>query len=118
MSLAERRMSTRLVKSIFANTVLAITLSSLTWSVDARVAAGAKGDTFDVASIKPSAPTNGGGASPLVEYSTNSFVAHNASVKDLIKSAYQLYSIQVTGGPPWLNASPITSTDRYDIEAK
>jgi bla regulator protein blaR1 len=75
------------------------------------LAAILQAQTFDVASIKRSAPANpngstfeflqGGGL--RVEYGT---------LRGLIESAYDVRDYQITGGPSWLNV------DRYDVTAR
>ncbi len=65
---------------------------------------------FEVASIKPSDPANGGtqiGVSP-----GGVFTAKNVTVKALIQQAYELRDFQISGGPGWVE------TERYDIIAK
>lgn len=65
---------------------------------------------FEVATIKPGDQTANGtriGLSP-----GGSFTATNATLKDLIRLAYDVRDFQIAGGPSWL------STERYDITAK
>ena len=69
--------------------------------------------SFEVASIKPSAPSPNGmfmvriGASP-----GGRWTASGITVGMLIQQAYDVRDYQITGGPSWLNS------ERYDIEAK
>jgi uncharacterized protein (TIGR03435 family) len=69
--------------------------------------------SFEVASIKPSAPSPNGmfmvriGASP-----GGRWTASGITVGMLIQQAFDVRDYQITGGPSWLNS------ERYDIEAK
>jgi bla regulator protein BlaR1 len=65
---------------------------------------------FEVATIKPADGVANGmriGLSP-----GGLFTATNATLKDLIRLAYDVRDFQISGGPSWL------STERYDITAK
>ena len=68
------------------------------------------GQTFEVASIKPSAP--GGRGMSIMRQPGGRFTTTNISLKSLITFAYDLRDHQVTGGPNWLDS------DRFDIVAK
>jgi uncharacterized protein (TIGR03435 family) len=76
----------------------------------AYLALGATAQTFDVASVKPSAPGQRGWSLPPAR--NGRFWTANVSLKMLIGEAYGVQDYQVDGGPPWIDA------DRYDIEAK
>ena len=70
--------------------------------------------SFEVASIKPNtsvtAPFVGGAGGPTIGIRGNRFVA-TASLRDIIRYAYQLESYQaLEGGPRWID-------DRFDITA-
>jgi bla regulator protein blaR1 len=66
--------------------------------------------TFEVSSIKPSAPDERGGG---VRYFPGTrMVAQNATLRLLVQAAYGLREFQVTGGAAWMN------TERYDITAR
>jgi len=69
--------------------------------------------SFEVASIKPSAPPEGGrmrmGISMLPG---GRFMASGVTARLLIMQAYNVRDYQITGGPGWINS------DRYDINAK
>ena len=66
--------------------------------------------TFEVASIKPSAP---GGRDVGIRYFPGTRMeAQNDTLHFLIQVAYRVRDFQVTGGPAWMN------TERYDITAK
>jgi uncharacterized protein (TIGR03435 family) len=71
----------------------------------APMAAGAD-PSFEVATIKPSAP---GAQGPLIGTRTRAFAATNRTVTDLIKFAYNLQDRQIEGGPEWLSEA------RFDI---
>ena len=71
--------------------------------------------SFDVVSIKPSAPTptgiRGGGGARGNRYSTS-----NATLRSLLQQAYRLASegpgqLQIIGAPNWIDS------DRYDVQA-
>jgi bla regulator protein blaR1 len=68
---------------------------------------------FEVASIKPNIPDGSGqmrmGIQPLPGGRLN---VTNASLKMLIRFAYNIDDAQISGGPSWLDS------DRYDIVAK
>jgi uncharacterized protein (TIGR03435 family) len=76
-------------------------------------AAAAAPKSFEVASIKPSAPAEGGRM--MVRMGTapgGRWTASGVTVNMLIQQAYDVRSYQITGGPGWIN------TERYDIVAK
>jgi uncharacterized protein (TIGR03435 family) len=67
--------------------------------------------TFDVASIKLSAPDQqNGGIKPLP--GGNGYIAENMPVKLMISLMYRVPMRQIKGGPDWLDS------ERYDIEAR
>jgi uncharacterized protein (TIGR03435 family) len=65
--------------------------------------------SFEVATIKP----DDSGASIMQELGMDGrhFIARNASLGDLIESAYMVQAKQIEGGPAWMDKS------RYDIAA-
>jgi uncharacterized protein (TIGR03435 family) len=66
--------------------------------------------TFEVASIKPSAP---GARGPTIYNPTQSRFAISAiTLKSLVAYAYDVREFQISGGPKWLDA------DQFDIVAK
>ena len=75
-----------------------------------QAAASADGASFDVAAIKPSGPDSGNGLS--VKFLPGGFTARNASVRLLIKIAYNLNDDEVSGGPAWIGLK------KFDIDAK
>jgi hypothetical protein len=67
--------------------------------------------TFDVASIRPSKPSDA--PESIRPFWHGSLSATNATVHDLMTYAYfPVHTYNVLGGPGW------TRSDRYDIEAK
>lgn len=75
----------------------------------------AKEPTFEVASVKPSAPAadgrggrkgGGRGSDPGL------FSARNRTLNSLILTAYGIQDYQVAGGPGWIGI------DRFDVQAK
>jgi len=65
---------------------------------------------FDVASIKPSNPNGTGGTVVSATPAGRLHVA-NATIKDLIETAYDVRDFQIKGEPKWADA------DKYDIDA-
>ncbi len=64
---------------------------------------------FEVASIKPSSPTERGSST---NRNLGSLRTRNFKVQQLIQSAYRVQQYQVNGGPSWVRS------DGYDIVAK
>jgi uncharacterized protein (TIGR03435 family) len=64
---------------------------------------------FDVESIKPN---HSGSGSTKMRTSHGRLTASNVTVRMLIRSAFHLKDVQISGGPGWLD------TERYDIVAK
>ena len=65
---------------------------------------------FDVASVKPSNPKSTNGTVISVAPGGRLHVV-NATIKDLIETAYDVRSFQIEGGPKWADAI------KYDVEA-
>ena len=85
----------------------------------ATIPAGAQSPrplTFEVASIKPSAPPDPGnpiGMVPMVVPGANGSIrATNVALRLLIRAAYRLEDDQLLGGPPWQLST------KFDITAK
>ena len=70
------------------------------------------GQSFDVASVKPSLRTVGKDAMTPIIISPNGLSARNVTLKRLIVQAYGVQPHQILGGPNWLDSS------EYDVEAK
>jgi len=70
----------------------------------------ALGQQFEVAVIRPSAPSSGG--TNFNVYDGGRVRIENEPVKLLIRVAFGLQNAQIAGGPAWVES------DRYDIEAK
>jgi uncharacterized protein (TIGR03435 family) len=68
--------------------------------------------TFEVASIKPSAPGANTLVLPPVSLSSGELRVSNVTVKNLVMNAYNVRDFQVSGGPGWIGS------ERYDIAAK
>jgi uncharacterized protein (TIGR03435 family) len=68
-------------------------------------------DSFEVATIKPTAPDWRGGRFITMQ-SAHSFVARSHALKTLIAAAYNLSPRAILGGPAWIDS------DHYDILAK
>jgi uncharacterized protein (TIGR03435 family) len=66
--------------------------------------------SFDAASIKPSKPGASGGST--FQFPPGGLNIMNATLRDIIETAYSVRDFQILGGPGWLN------TERYDISAK
>src|SRR5258706_10627358 len=86
--------------------VLGITLIS--FAVWAQT--GGKPMAFEVASIKPSRPDDGG--SVILTTGVEGLRGRNSAVRNLIAFAFDIRGEQLSGGPAWLG------TDHYDITAK
>jgi uncharacterized protein (TIGR03435 family) len=67
--------------------------------------------SFEVSTIKPSGPDSGSGLTVRF-LPGGSFAARNASVRLLIKIAYNLNDDEVSGGPAWITSR------KFDIYAK
>jgi len=65
--------------------------------------------TFEVATIKPSAPGEGGNANAFFSAQGRHFSTKSATLVDLIKYAYTLVPRQIQGAPDWAD------TTRFDI---
>jgi len=65
--------------------------------------------SFEVASIKPN---RSGDAHVWISGDPGRFTVTGATLKFLIKQAYDLKDVQISGGPSWINS------ERYDIDAK
>jgi uncharacterized protein (TIGR03435 family) len=73
----------------------------------------AQPQSFEVASIKPSAPSGGNTFMVRVEMAPGGrYTASGVTLKLLLQQAYDVKDYQITGGPGWI------STERYDINAK
>ncbi|HKE27424.1 MAG TPA: TIGR03435 family protein [Bryobacteraceae bacterium] len=66
------------------------------------------GPQFEVVSIKPSDPATAGNG---IFNSPGEFAAKRVTVQDLVAFAYDVRSLQLSGGPAWLDS------DRFDIIA-
>ncbi len=75
----------------------------------AALAASAK---FDVASIKPLAPSGPRMFFRIMDSPDTKFSASGATVKLLVQIAYGVQDSQIEGGPNWINS------ERFEIEAK
>jgi len=67
--------------------------------------------TFEVASVKPSAPGGQGGIIRQMP-GGQTYHAENMPLRVVMTVAYTVTDRQISGGPSWM------STDRFDIEAK
>jgi uncharacterized protein (TIGR03435 family) len=71
---------------------------------------------FDVASVKASPPPRpnplGLPTAPSMEFVPGGFAASQATLRDLIRRAYDLPDVRVSGGPDWI------AVDRFEIAAK
>ena len=67
---------------------------------------------FDVASVRPSEPTQSAQPSEIRPSPNGRFTATNATVRSLVLRAYGLVDSQLIGAPEWLN------TERYHIDAR
>ncbi len=70
------------------------------------------GQSFDVASVKPSAHVLGKDVVTPIAISPTGLTAHNVTLKRLIGQAYGVQPFQIVGGPGWLDSN------EYDVEAR
>jgi uncharacterized protein (TIGR03435 family) len=70
------------------------------------------GQSFDVASIKPSLRQVGRDANNQLSISPSALAGRNVTLKRLIGQAYGMQPFQIFGGPNWLD------TAEYDLDAK
>jgi uncharacterized protein (TIGR03435 family) len=73
-------------------------------------ASAALGQTFEVASIKPSDPGARGSSTGIAPGGI--FRARNVTLKGLIRQVYDVTDFEISGGPGWID------TQGYDVEAK
>ena len=76
------------------------------------LASSALAQSFEVASVKPSARAVGKDYRGAVVFGSERVSARNASLKGLIVEAYHVQPFQVSGGPRWVDA------EHFDVEAK
>lgn len=75
----------------------------------ASIAAAQTPPRFEVASVKPS---NSADQRPLLNFQSTQIRASNATVRRLIRVAYNIKDFQISGGPGW------AASDLFDISAK
>jgi uncharacterized protein (TIGR03435 family) len=94
--------------------VVCLGMAATLASVPVLRAQSAAGQSFEVASVKPSNPNPTGplGAAPMVLPALGRLTATNVTLRMLIMAAYQKQPFQIVGGPPWQNS------DKFDINAK
>ncbi len=85
---------------------ISVTLFAL---IGLAVALRAQSPAFEVASVKTHPAGDNGFGSP--DFKNGTFTARNVSMRRLLRSAYGLSDLQITG-PDWLDS------DRYDLVAK
>ena len=68
--------------------------------------------TFEVASVKPSANTVGPDYNNQITVGPSNFIGKNVTLKRLIGEAYGITPPQIFGGPKWL------AENEYDVQAK
>jgi uncharacterized protein (TIGR03435 family) len=81
-----------------------------TWIAAREMSAQDNVPTFEVVSVKPNA--SGDANSTSIVLPGARYTATNATLRMLIKTAYQVHDDQIAGGPGWMN------TDRFDITAR
>jgi len=74
------------------------------------IAITALGQEFDAVSVKPSDPNRSGGTVVNLTPGAGLRVS-NATLKDMIETAYDVRSFQIVGGPSWV------AQTRYDVTA-
>ena len=83
-----------------------------TFAVLALFAGIACAQSFDVASVKPSAKPVGKDYNNQIATGPSTFTAKNVTLKRLIAEAYNLEPPRIFAGPKWLDE------DEFDVEAK
>ena len=79
----------------------------------AAITARADGQSFEVATIKPTPSENAGPVEPaIVQCLPNGFRRTNSTLRTLVRTAYDVQEYQVSGGPGW------SDTLRFDVEAR
>ena len=79
----------------------------------AAITARAEGQSFEVATIKPTPSENAGPVEPsIVQFLPNGFRRTNSTLRTLVRTAYDVQEYQVIGGPGWAD------TLRFDVEAR
>lgn len=115
--------SIRSVRSVTAGIAIATVLFGLMESPSGRAqsqtgavslqAPATAPQSFEVASIKPSAPAENGMFMVMMGNSPGGrWTAKGVTASILIQQAYDVKDFQISSGPSWL------TTERYDIEAK
>jgi uncharacterized protein (TIGR03435 family) len=89
--------------------VTLFTLVGLVITGAAGPALRAQSPAFEVASVKINSTSDNGMSSP--DFRNGTFTARNVSMRRLLRTAYELSDLQITG-PDWLDS------DRYDLAAK
>jgi len=67
---------------------------------------------FDAADVHANPPASNMYPSTRNNYRAGKYVAHNATIVDLVRYAYRVDADKVLGGPSWLES------DRFDVQAK
>src|SRR5688572_21935954 len=89
----------RLVRCVTAFVLAAITLNA---------APGPQGPAFDTVSVKVNDSDFPGG---IVDLRPGRFDGTNATLRELLTSAYDLETFRIVGGPEWIDS------DRFDVQA-
>jgi uncharacterized protein (TIGR03435 family) len=95
-------------RSIRTSIVLAYATSA--WISTRQLSAQDSLPAFEVVSVKPNA--SGDTNSTSIVQPGARYTATNATLRMLIKTAYQVHDDQIAGGPGWMN------TDRFDVTAR
>jgi len=79
----------------------------------AVVTAGVYGQSFEVATVKPTPSENAGPVEPsIVQFLPNGFRRTNSTLRTLVRTAYDVQEYQVIEGPGWADQL------RFDVEAR
>jgi uncharacterized protein (TIGR03435 family) len=89
----------------------------LAMMLGAVAAYGQAPPAFEVASVKP-APYKGSGFIGGVMVRGNTLTAEHASLNDLVTFAYNLRSVQLSGGPAWAERGVITESELFEVIGK
>lgn len=85
-------------------------LAFLLGAVPTTTTVRSQGPAFEVVSVKPNRSGFAGGMEDLRQ--GGQYTATNETMRQLVRSAYQLETFRIIGGPAWLDV------DRFDIQAK
>jgi uncharacterized protein (TIGR03435 family) len=112
-----REFSPRVSASRVAVSVIALLGCVIAGALAPRLIAFAQAaPQFDVASVKPEPWTGQGGV--LIKVTGNTLTAEHQSLFGLVSFAYDLLSVQLSGGPAWARPGLLAGSELYQVIAK